>query len=82
MADRELVIQALLETLLAEAGDEAWAEAAHMAGIPPFDDDGDPVRSVGSFESEGLLTRDAGVVLRLADGSEYQLTIVCSRSPN
>jgi hypothetical protein len=32
-----------------------------------------------SFEERGLLTRDAGLVLRFEDGSEYQLTVVRSR---
>jgi hypothetical protein len=39
----------------------------------------DNVRSVDSFESEGVLTNNAGIVLRLMDGSEFQITIVRSR---
>ncbi len=80
MADRERMIEALLEVLLSEAGDDAWAEAADAANVEPFED-GDPVRRVHSFETEGVLTTDRGLVLHLADGSEYQLTIVCSRPP-
>lgn len=31
------------------------------------------------FDEAGLLTRDTGVVIRLANGSEFQITIVQSR---
>jgi hypothetical protein len=34
---------------------------------------------VRSFEEDGVLTNDKGLVITLADGSEYQLTIVQSR---
>lgn len=34
---------------------------------------------VRSFEEAGVLTRDAGLVVRLPDGSEFQITIVRSR---
>lgn len=32
-----------------------------------------------TFEAGGVLTLDAGLLLRLADGAEYQLTVVRSR---
>jgi len=32
-----------------------------------------------TFEERGLLTSDEGIVLSLADGSEFQITIVRSR---
>jgi hypothetical protein len=35
--------------------------------------------SVSTFGEAGLLTSDAGIVLRLEDGTEFQLTIVQSR---
>jgi hypothetical protein len=35
--------------------------------------------SVRSFRDAGVLTRNAGLVLRLDDGSEFQITIVKSR---
>jgi hypothetical protein len=38
-----------------------------------------PVSEVRSFEEAGVLTYNRGVVVRLADGSEFQLTIVRSR---
>lgn len=34
---------------------------------------------VSSFADAGLLTRDAGVVVRLANGAEFQIRIVQSR---
>lgn len=37
------------------------------------------VRSVRTFEDDGVLTRDKGLVLTLKDGTEFQITIVRSR---
>jgi len=37
------------------------------------------VRDVESFSQAGLMTGDEGLVLTLADGSEFQLQIVRSR---
>lgn len=34
------------------------------------------VRSVSTFDAAGLLTRDKGLVLRLANGQEFQVTVV------
>lgn len=36
------------------------------------------IASVQSFADAGVLTNDAGLVVRMADGSEFQLTIVQS----
>ena len=33
----------------------------------------------GSFESVGMLTRNEGLVVRMKDGSEFQITVVKSR---
>lgn len=52
--------------------DEDWKE----------DIDGDGALAecgVTSFEAGGYMTRDAGLVVRLPDGSEFQITIVQSR---
>ncbi len=38
-----------------------------------------PVDGLNSFEDAGVLTSDNGFVLRLQDGSEYQITVVQSR---
>lgn len=37
--------------------------------------------SVTDYESGGYMTRDAGMVLTLQDGSEFQITIVRTRAP-
>lgn len=34
---------------------------------------------VSTYDDDGILTYDKGLVIRLPDGSEYQLTIVRSR---
>ena len=33
----------------------------------------------GSFESVGMMTRNEGLVVRMNDGSEFQVTVVKSR---
>lgn len=38
-----------------------------------------PDISITSFADAGVLTRNAGLVLRLDDGSEFQVTVVQSR---
>lgn len=38
-----------------------------------------PTKSIRSFRDAGLFTEDAGLVIRLPDGSEYQITVVQSR---
>lgn len=44
------------------------------------DGDAEPqVRRVRTFAEEGVLTDNAGLVLTMADGSEFQITIVQSR---
>ena len=59
------------EALMRLIGDEALAD---------YFDGGDvDVRSIESFEAEGVLTNNAGFVLRLMDGSEFQITVVRSR---
>lgn len=40
--------------------------------------DGPEVRSAHTFESVGMLTRDRGLVVRLRNGTEFQITIVQS----
>ena len=37
------------------------------------------IASVHSFDEVGVLSRDNGLVIRMQDGSEFQLTIVQSR---
>ena len=37
------------------------------------------VRKVRTYDDVGMLTKDAGLVITTADGSEFQVTIVQSR---
>ncbi|MGH9867482.1 MAG: hypothetical protein ACREAA_04865 [Candidatus Polarisedimenticolia bacterium] len=37
------------------------------------------IRRIHTFEEVGVLSRDAGLVVTLTDGSEFQLTVVRSR---
>lgn len=39
----------------------------------------DDAHSITTFEDAGVMTRNKGVVLRMEDGSEFQITIVRSR---
>lgn len=41
--------------------------------------DQDDARGITTFEDAGVMTRNKGVVLRMEDGSEFQITIVRSR---
>lgn len=43
-----------------------------------YDEDQWPVDGVWSFEEAGLLTRNRGLVVRMADGDEFEITIVRS----
>ena len=44
-------------------------------------DDGEPaaIRSLLTFDSAGVMTMNSGLVVRMVDGSEYQITVVRSR---
>ena len=44
----------------------------------PWSDDGDKP-TVRSFEEAGVMTRNAGLVLRTPDGQEFQISVVKSR---
>jgi hypothetical protein len=54
-------------------------ETVQMA-LEEYDLD-DTIARTASFEEEGVMTGNEGLVLYLADGSEYQLTLVCSKPP-
>jgi len=49
-------------------------------------EDGEPIIealvSATSFEDAGIMTRNRGVVFRMKDGSEFQITIVRSAMPH
>ena len=66
-----------LAALLNEAGqftDEDWANLGLSREMLEFEN----VEAV-SYEAAGVLTRDAGFVVHLPDGSEFQVTVVRSR---
>ena len=42
---------------------------------------GHKVMRVRDFQDAGLLTRNKGLVVKMVDGSEFQITIVQSRRP-
>lgn len=72
----ERVMQNRLRDLL-EAVAVMDAEDRDDAGLLDFEDlEGAITRT---FEQAGVLTLNAGLLLGLADGSEYQLTVVRSR---
>lgn len=73
MNDSEL--QDALKTLLEEIAfmDE---EDRQDAGLP---DELADVKRVRTFEEDGVLTRDAGLVVTTADDHQFQITIVQSR---
>jgi hypothetical protein len=73
MDERELqdALKALLEEV-AFMDDEERTDA----GLP---DELAGVKRVSTYEEEGVLTRDAGLVVTMAEGAEFQLTIVRSR---
>lgn len=54
-------------------------ERALVAMFDEPDDDRLAVEDVRTFADAGVMTRDRGVVVALADGSEFQLTIVQSK---
>ena len=51
-----------------------------FSGIPPeLSDDEKGIARVSTFDEAGVLTRNAGLVVRMRDGSEFQIAIVQSR---
>jgi hypothetical protein len=66
------------------ATEHTVAEALQHLLDPNLDDPDDDsfylmVQEVASYADAGVLTRDAGFILRLSDRTEYQITIVRSR---
>ncbi len=76
-------VQAILENLFDELSNRPAPDDEHDEAEAWKDDmDGDGALAecgVTSYAAGGYLTRDAGLVLRLADGSEFQITIVQTR---
>jgi hypothetical protein len=79
--------QDVQNTLIAVLAGEADPTEVLLAGTDPDDElDADAedesevwVDSVDSFADDGVLSYNKGVVVRLSNGSEFQLTIVRSR---
>ena len=62
----EMVIQNALEMILDGDCDVCDTAFEQLVGVT-------------TFEYEGVMSRDNGLVLRMSDGSEFQLCIVKSR---
>ena len=56
----------------------AALEAADERAVVEDGDD-ETICSLRTFDDAGLMTQNSGLVVRLADGSEYQVTVVRSR---
>ena len=67
--DAFMVAQAFVDSIT-----ESSATATDM-----FAENGLAVTRAENFGERGMLTRNAGLVITLADGSEYQVTVVRSR---
>ena len=59
-----------LEQAIQEALDERDENAAELRGDPPV------FHRIVSYADAGVLTRDAGLVIRTTSGDEFQVTIV------
>ena len=55
------------------------SEQAHNALEPDAAEAVESVRSVRTYDEAGMLTRDAGIVVYLQDGTEYQVTVMRRR---
>ena len=77
-ADLSETLENLFETITDAREMEDTSDLAD-AMLDAVDDLTPEVDSVRSFESAGVMTSDAGLVVRLADGSEFQITIVQSK---
>ncbi len=42
----------------------------------------DGIRDVGAYSDHGILTRDRGLVVRMSNGAEFQVTVVGSGRPD
>ena len=60
---------------------QAIEDALRAADERAQDEDGDEetIRSIVTFADAGVLTSNSGLVVRMVDGSEYQITVVRSR---
>jgi hypothetical protein len=73
--EQELELTYALMEMLAEIEDCAHILVQRMI----LDRLEEPVTRVQTFEEAGLLTRNAGLVVRLSDGREFEITVVLRR---
>lgn len=73
MARAKQIQDFLQATLLSGSEDDIRDVAAECEGLDLSN------AQASSYREMGVLTRDDGLVLKLADGSEFQITIVRSR---
>ena len=71
----EMEMQDALKTLLEEIAYMDADERDRLGVLDGLDD----IENISTFEEAGVLTNNAGLVVRLGDGSEFQITIVQSR---
>ena len=71
------VIEALVDARDEMEGDDDDIALADLARDMVAEIEG--ITTVATFEDAALLTGNAGLVIRTADGSEFQITIVKSR---
>jgi len=74
MTDRKLQdgLREILEEIINAQGDED-DDLAELAEMLP------PIESVATFDEEGVLTTDKGLIVEFEDGTAFQVTIVRSR---
>lgn len=81
--DTKALQDALAALLRDEVSDLAEGVTEVLACGDYDDEDGEggdapSLGSVSTYQDAGVLTSDAGLVLRMSDGSEFQLTLVRS----
>lgn len=59
--------------------EEEFVQLLREAVEAGSDELSEAVSNAGTFEEDGLLTSNTGLVVRMEDGSEFQLTVVRSR---
>jgi hypothetical protein len=66
----------------AEELEDVMVRALCWQDLDAFEAIEDGLRAAQSFADAGILTRDKGLVIRMANGAEFQLTIVRSERPD
>lgn len=50
-----------------------------VVGFAMSEEQADPITMIVTFEERGLMTKNHGLILKLSNGQEFQLTIVRSK---